>query len=93
VLCSACYAEKYPNITYDEEIVDNACMTLVKDPSKFDVLVMPNLYGDIVRSASRIPCTPGKRFLCCQLPTRRFPACKNMPTQAAWGFPVFTCFL
>lgn len=42
-------AEKYPNIQYDEEIVDNACMQLVKDPSKFDVLVMPNLYGDIVR--------------------------------------------
>lgn len=42
-------AEKYPDITYDEEIVDNACMALVKDPTKFDVLVMPNLYGDIVR--------------------------------------------
>lgn len=40
---------KYPNIEYQEEIVDNACMALVKDPSKFDVLVMPNLYGDIVR--------------------------------------------
>lgn len=41
--------EKYPNIEYEEEIVDNACMQLVRDPSKFDVLVMPNLYGDIVR--------------------------------------------
>ncbi len=29
-------------------IVDNACMQLVRDPSQFDVLVMPNLYGDIV---------------------------------------------
>ena len=28
--------------------MDNACMQLVKDPSQFDVLVMPNLYGDII---------------------------------------------
>jgi hypothetical protein len=41
-------AERYPDIQYEEEIVDNACMQLVSDPSKFDVLVMPNLYGDIV---------------------------------------------
>ena len=31
-----------------EVIVDNACMQLVKNPSQFDVLVMPNLYGDII---------------------------------------------
>lgn len=41
-------AERYPDIQYEEEIVDNACMQLVMDPSVFDVLVMPNLYGDIV---------------------------------------------
>lgn len=46
--CCREVAERYPNIEYTEEIVDNACMQLVKDPSKFDVLVMPNLYGDIV---------------------------------------------
>ena len=40
--------EKYPEIQYREMIVDNACMQLVKDPSQFDVLVMPNLYGDII---------------------------------------------
>ena len=40
--------EKYPDIQYREMIVDNACMQLVKDPSQFDVLVMPNLYGDII---------------------------------------------
>ncbi len=40
--------EKYPDIEYQELIVDNACMQLVKDPSQFDVLVMPNLYGDII---------------------------------------------
>jgi len=40
--------EKYPNIEYREMIVDNACMQLVKDPTQFDVLCMPNLYGDII---------------------------------------------
>jgi isocitrate dehydrogenase (NAD+) len=46
--CCREVAEKHPNIEYDEVIVDNACMQLVRDPSAFDVLVMPNLYGDIV---------------------------------------------
>ncbi len=41
-------ARAYPDITYDERIVDAACMQLVLNPSQFDVLVMPNLYGDIV---------------------------------------------
>jgi isocitrate dehydrogenase (NAD+) len=36
------------DITYDERIVDAACMQLVMRPEKFDVLVLPNLYGDIV---------------------------------------------
>ena len=41
-------AERYPDITSDDRIVDAACMMLVMNPSQFDVLVMPNLYGDIV---------------------------------------------
>jgi isocitrate dehydrogenase (NAD+) len=41
-------ARDYPSIKYDERIVDAACMQLVMTPEKFDVLVMPNLYGDIV---------------------------------------------
>lgn len=40
--------EKYPDIHYEELIVDNACMQLVRDPLQFDVLCMPNLYGDII---------------------------------------------
>ena len=40
--------EKYPNIEYSEILVDNACMQLVQNPEKFDVMVLPNLYGDIV---------------------------------------------
>ncbi len=41
-------AEKYPGIEYEELIVDNCCMQLVRDPGRFDVMVLPNLYGDIV---------------------------------------------
>ena len=38
----------YPNIKTREILVDNLCMQLVQKPSQFDVLVLPNLYGDIV---------------------------------------------
>jgi len=41
-------AREYPEIAYEEKIVDAACMMLVMKPEQFDVLVMPNLYGDIV---------------------------------------------
>ena len=41
-------ARQYTDITYDEKIVDATCMHLVMRPETFDVLVMPNLYGDIV---------------------------------------------
>lgn len=41
-------AKEYPYINYKEILVDNCCMQLVQNPQKFDVLVLPNLYGDIV---------------------------------------------
>jgi isocitrate dehydrogenase (NAD+) len=40
--------ERYPDILCDDRIVDAACMHLVMNPTQFDVLLMPNLYGDIV---------------------------------------------
>jgi len=46
--CVKTVAEEYPEIRSDDRIVDAACMALVMNPSQFDVLVMPNLYGDIV---------------------------------------------
>jgi isocitrate dehydrogenase (NAD+) len=46
--CARQVARASPEIQYDERIVDAACMQLVLNPSQFDVLVMPNLYGDIV---------------------------------------------
>ncbi len=41
-------ASRYPEITCDERIVDAVCMHLVLNPTQFDVLLLPNLYGDIV---------------------------------------------
>lgn len=41
-------SERYPQIQYEEMIVDNTCMQLVTRPNQFDVMCMPNLYGDII---------------------------------------------
>jgi isocitrate dehydrogenase (NAD+) len=41
-------ATRYPGIEYNERIVDAACMHLVMTPERYDVLLLPNLYGDIV---------------------------------------------
>ena len=41
-------AEGYPDIQFEDRIVDNMCMQLVQKPELYDVLVLPNLYGDIV---------------------------------------------
>ena len=41
-------AAEYPQIEFDDMIIDALCMRLVQTPEKFDVMVMPNLYGDIV---------------------------------------------
>ena len=41
-------SKEYPDIAPREILVDNLCMQLVQNPSQFDVLVLPNLYGDIV---------------------------------------------
>jgi isocitrate dehydrogenase (NAD+) len=41
-------AERYPDIAFNDRIVDNMCMQLMQKPQDYDVLVMPNLYGDIV---------------------------------------------
>jgi isocitrate dehydrogenase (NAD+) len=46
--CCREIAAEYPEIKYDELIVDNACMQLVMRPETFDLLLLPNLYGDIV---------------------------------------------
>ncbi|HLJ73080.1 MAG TPA: isocitrate dehydrogenase (NAD(+)) [Thermoanaerobaculia bacterium] len=46
--CFRKVARQYPNIQADDKIVDNLCMQLVVDPNQFDILLLENLYGDIV---------------------------------------------
>jgi len=46
--CFRDVAKEYPNIEADDRIVDNLCMQLVINPNQFDVLLLENLYGDIV---------------------------------------------
>ena len=46
--CFRKVARDFPNIQAEEVIVDNLCMQLVKNPDKYDVMVMENLYGDII---------------------------------------------
>ena len=41
-------AKDYPDIEFEDRIVDNMCMQLVQKPELYDVLVLPNLYGDIL---------------------------------------------
>lgn len=48
IQCCKEVAKKYPHIQYEEMIVDNTCMQMVSKPQQFDVMVMPNLYGNIV---------------------------------------------
>ena len=46
--CCRRVAREYPEILYEEVIVDNLCMQLVMNPNRYDVLLLENLYGDIV---------------------------------------------
>ena len=42
------HKNEYPNISYETEIIDAGCMHLVQDPTQFDILLLENLYGDVV---------------------------------------------
>src|ERR1041384_4603073 len=46
--CFRNVSKEYPNIVADDRIIDNLCMQLVIDPNQFDILLLENLYGDIV---------------------------------------------
>jgi isocitrate dehydrogenase (NAD+) len=41
-------AEEFPDVAFEDRIIDALCMQLIQAPERFDVLVMPNLYGDVV---------------------------------------------
>jgi isocitrate dehydrogenase (NAD+) len=46
--CAREVADEFPFIKFDEKPIDNVCLELVLDPTKFDVLVMENLFGDVI---------------------------------------------
>ncbi len=46
--CSRTVSKEYPEIFYGEHIVDNTCMQLVMNPYQYDMLLLENLYGDII---------------------------------------------
>jgi isocitrate dehydrogenase (NAD+) len=59
-------AKRYPQIGYEEMIIDNCAMQMVKNPWTFDVLVMPNFYGSIVQNiAAGISGGSGLMAGCC----------------------------
>ncbi|MEM1354182.1 MAG: isocitrate/isopropylmalate dehydrogenase family protein [Planctomycetota bacterium] len=61
------HTEEYPDIPYDTMIIDAGCMRLVQDPTRFDVLLMENFYGDVVSDlcaglVGGLGVTPGANF-------------------------------
>lgn len=50
--CCRKVSERYPDIEFNNMIVDNACMQMVSNPQQFDVLVLPNLYGNILSNVA-----------------------------------------
>ena len=46
--CCRRAAKKNPEILFEEKYLDTVCLNMVQDPTQYDVLVMPNLYGDIL---------------------------------------------
>ena len=56
IRCSRNVSKDYPEITYGEHIVDNTCMQLVMNPYQYDMLLLENLYGDIISRFVRGVC-------------------------------------
>ncbi len=48
IRCAQEVSKDHPSISYDERIIDAGCMKMVQDPSQFDVLLLENLYGDVI---------------------------------------------
>jgi isocitrate dehydrogenase (NAD+) len=46
--CARAVADDYPFIQFEEKTIDNVCLEMARDPSDFDVLVMENLFGDVI---------------------------------------------
>ena len=61
------HEEEFQDVGYEEQIIDAGCMRLVQDPSKFDILLCENLYGDVVSDlcsglVGGLGVTPGANF-------------------------------
>ena len=75
-------SEEYPDIEFEERIVDNMCMQLVQKPHLYDVMVMENLYGDILeRPLRRADRRPGHRARAPTWATATWPS-SSRPTAA-----------
>ena len=73
-------AEKNKDIEFEDRIVDNMCMQLVQKPELYDVLVLPNLYGDIVSDlAAGLVGGPGVARGRLKLRRRHKPVSKSKP--------------
>ncbi len=79
-------AKEYPDIEFEDRIVDNMCMQLVQKPELYDVLVLPNLYGDIISDlcaglvgdwASRRAPISARRALCSRQRMGRPPSTRG----------------
>lgn len=65
--CAETVHENYQDIEYDTAIIDAACMRMVQDPTQFDVLLLENLYGDVISDLAAglvggLGVTPGANF-------------------------------
>lgn len=61
------HEQAYPQIEYEEQIIDAGCMRLVQDPTRFDVILCENLYGDVISDLAAglvggLGVTPGANF-------------------------------
>jgi len=80
--CCRKVAREYAGISYEEVIVDNMCLQLVRNPERFDVLLMENLYGDILSDL----CAGLARILASGWPSSR-PSTAPRRTLPARGWP------
>ncbi len=88
----ACTSASIPNIEYQEMIIDAGCMKLVQDPTQFDVLLLENLYGDVVSDlcaglVGGLGVVPGANYRRARTPSSR-PCTARRPTSPARTSPI-----
>ena len=86
------HEHEYPNIDYQELIIDAGCMKLVQDPTQFDVLLLENLYGDVVSDlcaglVGGLGVVPGANYRRASTPCSRRCTARR-PTSPARASPI-----